>query len=274
MPEGHTVHRHARQLGAAFGGDVVRLTSPQGRFAAGAAALDGLVLQRAEAWGKHLLLRFDAPPGADRWLHVHLGLYGKWLLGTGEPPEPRGALRLLMRGGGAAAPWAELRGPIACELMDDAGRGALLSRLGPDPLRSDATAAQVLPRLGRSRQSVAALLMDQAVVAGVGNVYRAEVLFRQQVPPGLPGAALGEHRWQAVWDDLVVLMRAGVRAGRIVTTEREHRGRSSGPARREDAHYVYRRHGLPCRVCGATVQVADLAGRRLYWCPGCQAGPG
>lgn len=273
MPEGHTVHRHAAQLGALFGGAPVHLDSPQGRFGAGAAALDGLVLERAEAVGKHLLLRFDAPPASDRWLHVHLGLYGAWSTGRGEPPQPRGALRLRMVGAGEDPPWAELRGPTACELLDDAGRAHLLQRLGPDPLRAGSDPDEAWRRITRSRQPVAALLMDQAVLAGVGNVYRAEVLFRAGVPPRLPGTGLAEARWQRVWDDLRLLMRAGVRSGRIVTTLREHRSRRTGPASREDAHYVYRRHGLPCRVCGTPVAATELLGRRLYWCPSCQAGP-
>lgn len=272
MPEGHTVHRHARQLGEAFAGDVVRLDSPQGRFSAGAAALDGLPLVATEAWGKHLLLRFDAPRGSDRFVHVHLGLFGKWAMGRGEVPEPRGALRLRIVGpdGPDGPAWAELRGPTACELLDDAGREALLARLGPDPLRKDGRAEDAWARLARSRQSIAALLMDQRVVAGIGNVYRAEVLFRAAASPWLPGRDLGPQRWQEVWDDLAVLMRAGVRSGRIVTTEREHRDRPRGPARRIDSHYVYRRHGEPCRLCGTAVAVTDLVGRRLYWCPSCQ----
>jgi endonuclease-8 len=271
MPEGHTVHRHARQLGAALAGHPVSLDSPQGRFAAGAAALDGTVLRRAEAWGKHLLLRFDEPAGADRWVHVHLGLFGRWALGTGEPPAPRGALRLRLVGGPPGERrWAELRGPTACRLLDDAGRAHLLARLGPDPLRRDADPDLAHARLARSRRPVAALLMDQEVVAGVGNVYRAEALFRARLHPDVPGAAVGAERWQELWEDLVVLMRAGVRSGRIVTTEREDRERRTGPARRSDAHYVYRRHGRPCRRCGTAVQVRELLGRRLYWCPACQ----
>ena len=76
--------------------------------------------------------------------------------------------------------------------------------------------------------------------------------------------------WAAMWADLVVLMRSGVRMGRIVTTCPEHRNRRSGAVRREDAHYVYRRTGLPCRVCGTPVQTEVMAGRNLYWCPVCQ----
>ncbi len=75
---------------------------------------------------------------------------------------------------------------------------------------------------------------------------------------------------QLAWEDLVRLMGAGVRTGRIVTTEEEHRARPAGRPRRVDAHYVYGRAGLPCRVCGATVLDATLAARRLFWCPSCQ----
>ena len=275
MPEGHTVHRNARELGRLFRGAPVRLTSPQGRFAAGAAALDGSVLERTEAWGKHLFLRFDLPPGSDRWLHVHLGLYGTWTTGCEEPPEPRGALRLrLLRedDAGDVLAWGDLRGPTACELLDDAGAGAVRARLGPDPLRADSDPEVAWRRVSRSRQGIGLLLMDQTVVAGVGNVYRAEVLYRARLDPRLPGRELSHEQWQALWADLVALMKAGVRAGHIVTTERADRERRTGTPRREDRFYVYRRHGLPCRVCGTNVQVAEVGGRNLYRCPVCQSG--
>jgi formamidopyrimidine-DNA glycosylase len=113
--------------------------------------------------------------------------------------------------------------------------------------------------------------MDQSVLAGVGNVYRAELLFRHRVSPFRPGRALDEAAWTGMWADLVPLMRGGVRLGRIVTTRPEHRSRRRGPADREDAHYVYRRTGLPCRVCGTQVHTQELVGRNLYWCPSCQA---
>lgn len=281
MPEGHTVHRHARELKRLFGGTPVRLSSPQGRFAAGASALDGCVLVRTEAWGKHLLLRFDLPPGSDRWLHVHLGLYGSWTTGHDEPPEPRGALRLrLLResvtadgnGDDTVVAWADLRGPTACELLDDLATEAVRSRLGPDPLRPHSDPERAWQLLSRSRQGIGVLLMDQRVVAGVGNVYRAEALYRARLDPRKPGRELAHEQWLTLWADLVLLMRAGVRAGHIVTTERVDRGRRSGTALREDRFYVYRRHGLPCRRCGTDVQVAEVAGRNLFWCPTCQVG--
>ena len=112
--------------------------------------------------------------------------------------------------------------------------------------------------------------MDQKVIAGVGNVYRAELLFRHGVSPFRPGRGLDGDAWAGMWADLVTLMKAGVRLGRIVTTRPEHRARRRGPAQREDAHYVYRRTGLPCRVCGTEVRTELMVGRNLYWCPVCQ----
>ena len=74
-----------------------------------------------------------------------------------------------------------------------------------------------------------------------------------------------------MWADLVTLMRAGVRMGRIVTTRPEDRSRRRGAVARDDAHYVYRRTGLPCRICGTEVRTEVMVGRNLYWCPACQA---
>jgi endonuclease VIII len=267
MPEGHTVHRLAREQQKYFGGHVVQASSPQGRFVGGAALIDGKVLRRTEAWGKHLLHHYVDGP----LLHVHLGLYGKFVGGTGTPPEPRGALRLRLVN---TERWADLRGPTACEIFEPMQRRELLERLGPDPLRRDADPARAYRRLSRSKTSIAALLMDQKVVAGIGNVYRAELLFRHRLDPFLPGRSVAEETWAAMWTDLVALMSSGVRTGRIVTVRNEDRPRvprSGNPLTREESVYVYRRVGLPCRVCGTEIRTEAVAGRNLFWCPSCQA---
>ena len=144
-------------------------------------------------------------------------------------------------------------------------------RLGADPLRRDADPDYAFERMRRSRTPVGALLMQQDVVAGVGNVFRAEVLFRAGIDPHRPGADVDRGTWDAIWQDLVALMRAGVRLGRIVTTRPEHRSRRTGPVDRTDAHYVYRRTGLSCRICGTPVLAEPFAARTLYRCPVCQA---
>lgn len=243
---------------------MLRASSPQGRFAEGAALLDGTVLEGTEAHGKHLLLRF----AGDRAVHVHLGLYGSFRFGPAPAPPPRGALRLRLEG---EREYADLRGPTACSLLTPEEWAAIGARLGPDPLRADADPERARARVTRSRSALAALLMDQSVVAGIGNVYRAEILFRARIQPYRPGRALEDLEWAALWSDLVTLMRAGVRAGRIITTRPEHRSRAAGRVRAEDAFYVYRRAGLPCRICGTVVLRELLLTRNLFWCPSCQS---
>ena len=266
MPEGHTIHRIARDHAPLLVGRPVAAASPQGRFAAGAAVLDGRVLTRIEAYGKHSFHWYED----DVLLHVHLGLYGGWTVGMGGAPAPRGALRLRLA---TEEAWFDLRGPITCEVVGPQERELLLARLGPDPLRRDADPSRAWARIARSRAPLGQLLMDQSVLAGIGNVYRAEVLHRALLSPFLPGRELARDRWDELWADLRSLLRAGVRSGRIVTTERQDRERRSGTPRREDAHYVYRRTGLPCRRCGTPVQTSVMAGRNLFWCPTCQGDP-
>jgi endonuclease-8 len=264
MPEGHTLHRLAREQQKLFGRHVVSASSPQGRFADGAALIDGHVLRRTEAWGKHLLHHYTGGPV----LHIHLGLYGKFTGGTGVAPDPVGAVRLRLQ---TEQRWTDLRGPIACELLLPAERKELLARLGPDPLRRDADPGRAYARLSRSKKTIAALLMDQTVVAGIGNVYRAELLYRHRLDPFRAGVRIDETTWAAMWADLVTLMAAGVRTGRIVTVRPEDRPRRRGILTREESVYVYRRTGLPCRVCGTEIRTEVLESRNLFWCPNCQA---
>jgi len=357
MPEGHTVHRLANTFAALFHGEQLVVSSPQGRFAAGAARLDGQRLVRAEAFGKHMFLGFGAQVGLPdedlAWLRVHLGLYGSWTFaGDGsrdvahaigaprkrvgeretassvsgvplisddpaaspahglspgasvgvdgalsavlttpasgwEVPEPRGQVRARLVGAHAVA---DLTGPTACEVIthDEAMRAA--RKLGPDPIRADADAERFIARVRKSRSAVGQMLMNQEVIAGVGNIYRAEALFRANVNPYVPGNAVPAETLQAMWDDLVVLMRHGVRVGAIVTTEPEDRTKGMDPVAlaasrtvvrqntdgtpgavpRDQSFYVYQRAGQPCRLCGTPVSLAEMQARKLYWCPSCQ----
>lgn len=266
MPEGHTLHRLAAALNRRLADHVVASSSPQGRFRVGAALVDGRTFERAEAWGKHLLI--DVEGTAER-IHVHLGLYGKFTFLTGDDHPVVGQVRWRLERPGVTA---DLRGPTACEIFDPFAVDALLARLGPDPLRKDADPARAWRRIHTSRAPIATLLMDQRVLAGVGNVYRAELLFRHRADPALAGRELDEATWSAMWDDLIVLMRHGVRTGRIDTVRPEH---EQGPARLPRHRgggevYVYRRDGEACLVCGTRVCTRVLGGRNLFWCPTCQ----
>lgn len=315
MPEGHSVHRLARQFNDVFAGATLAVSSPQGKFAAGAALLDGLELQSAQAHGKQLFMHFTQ----DRVLRVHLGLYGAWDFGgdatftgassigaprrIGEaelsqaggdpaaayagPPEPQGAVRVRMV---SQHGWADLRGPTACEVLTPAESAAALHKLGPDPLHNrPGDAEEFARRIRNSATSIAVQLMKQEVLAGVGNVYRAETLFRRGLNPMLPGRGMTAEEALALWEDIVAIMADGVRDGRIITTELADRpsgrGMPVGLARNgqaphsnnaaqlvpaEDAHYVYKRRGQACRHCGTEIAMKELGGRKLYWCPGCQ----
>lgn len=265
MPEGHTLHKLAGDLTAAFGGHVIGSGSPQGRFAESAALLDDRVLLGADAIGKHLLVDVD-----EYVVHVHLGLYGSFVLtpGTGHPVV--GQVRWRIESGGTA----DLRGPTTCELLIPPQVDELMARIGPDPLRPDADPDRAWRRIHGSSTPIATLLMDQTVLGGVGNVYRAEVLFRHGVAPMTAGRRLRRVRWDAIWADLVVLMQAGVVSGRIDTVRPEHEAEAMGRPPRADDHggevYVYRRDGQDCLVCGTVVRKRVLAGRNLFWCPSCQ----
>src|SRR3954466_14418639 len=135
MPEGHTLFRLAREQSELFAGRPVHVSSPQGRFAAGATLLDGRVVEEVFSYGKHLFAGF----GADT-LHVHLGLYGTFTSGTGTPPLPRGALRMRWEGPGTEGTgvWTDLRGPTACEVLAAPEVEGILARLAPAPPRPPA----------------------------------------------------------------------------------------------------------------------------------------
>ncbi|MBT2531566.1 Fpg/Nei family DNA glycosylase [Arthrobacter sp. ISL-48] len=294
MPEGHSIRRLAQQFGDVFTGERLSVTSPQGRFAAGAALLDGHTLVDSRAHGKHLFLHFDHA----MVLHIHLGLYGAWDFGgdatfrgassigaprrVGEreafdggpgtgysgPPAPRGAVRVRLVSGHG---WADLRGATTCAAITETDAEAVLARLGPDPLRNlPSDRARFVAGLQSRKTPIAALLMDQKVIAGVGNVYRAEVLFRQRLDPWLAGNALSRAAAELLWEDTATLMSDGVRDGRIISTPSEYWEAGAALPGGDEAHYVYKRQGLPCRVCAGPVALTELVGRKLYWCPACQ----
>lgn len=324
MPEGHTIHRLAAALSELYAGRRLAVSSPQGRFAAGAARLDGLVLLGARAHGKHLFLPFapaaDLPldDGAVVWLRVHLGLYGAWTFdgdaeftaphaigaprrrvgdrgehalrhgggsalsglsggddaaaapapGLWEPPEPRGAVRLRLAGEHGVA---DLTGPAACELLDAEGLAAVRRRLGPDPLRADGDIEVFVAGVRRRRRPIGELLMDQSVISGVGNIFRAETLLRCGVSPFRAGDRLSADRVRRLWRDLVPLMEYGVATGFITTVEAADVPDPLPEGDEEAARwYVYHRTGRPCLRCGSPVRERTAAGRRLFWCAACQ----
>jgi len=332
MPEGHSVHRIARQFARNFVGREVAAASPQGRFAEGAALLSGREALAAKAVGKQMFVEFDG----DLWLHVHLGLYGAWdfageilvdptiasangrmgqtnqrgtvlddlvmdasgensLTSIGAPRRTRVHVRMSEQTRGLedeGTQWpppvvgqvrlrllteltcADLRGPTKCEVQSVDEMLATIARLGPDPLVGDPDEGEerFTQAVRRKRTAIGLLLMDQSVVSGIGNVYRAELLFRARLNPHTPGKDVPEEIVRGLWRDWVRLLQIGVETGQMMTMDSlspdDYR---KAMASRDDRHWVYHRAGLPCRVCGTAIVVEEAAGRKLYWCPSCQA---
>lgn len=329
MPEGHSVHRIARQFDRNFVGHAVTASSPQGRFAEGAAALSGREAVDARAVGKQMFLGFDG----DLWLRVHLGMYGAWdfageilvdptiasangrmgqtnqrgtdldavfddagensLASIGAPRRARGHVRMSEQTTGlrdddewpppvigqvrlrlmTAATCADLRGPTACELQTPDEMSATIAKLGPDPLVDDRAEGEerFTAVVRRKPTPIGLLLMDQSVVSGIGNVYRAELLFRAGLDPHRPGRDVPEESVRALWRDWCRLLVIGVETGQMMTMDDlDPEAYRRAMAHRDDRHWVYHRAGLPCRVCGTAVVLEEMGARKLYWCPGCQ----
>lgn len=330
MPEGHSVHRIARQFDRNIVGRVVAASSPQGRFVEGASVLDGREAVEVRAVAKQMFLRFDG----DVWLRVHLGMYGAWdfsgevaldatiasangrmghtnqrgttfddapiLDAAGEnslssigaprrarvrmseqttgldeqvewPPPVVGAVRLRLL---TETTCADLRGPMACVLQTPDEVAATIAKLGPDPLVDDVVEGEerFTATVKKKPTAIGLLLMDQAVVSGIGNVYRAEILFRARQNPHTPGRDVPEEVVRGMWRDWVRLLSIGVETGQMMTMDDlDPEAYRRAMAHREDRHWVYHRAGLPCRVCGTDIVMEEAAGRKLYWCPRCQA---
>jgi len=333
MPEGHSVHRIARQFDRNFVGRAVTASSPQGRFAEGAEVLSGREMLQAKAVGKQMFLEFEG----DTWLRVHLGLYGAWdfageilvdptiasangrmgqtnqrgtvvdddgpifdaagensLSSIGAPRRTRVHMRMSEQTRGLedeGDEWpppvvgqvrlrlltnstcADLRGPTACALQTPDEMLATVAKLGPDPLVGDPAEGEerFVSIVRRKATPIALLLMDQAVVSGIGNVYRAEMLFRARLDPHTPGRDVPEEIVRELWRDWVRLLAVGVESGQMMTMDdlspEQYR---AAMAHRDDRHWVYHRAGLPCRVCGTEIALEEIGARKLYWCPNCQ----
>ena len=263
MPEGHKLHRLARDQSKPLVGRRVEVCSPQGRFADEAEQLDGHRIERIEANGKHLFYHFDGNLPRPIW-HVHLGLYGKYRT-FGEEPERRGQIRVALTTPGYGF---HLVGPNQCELLDADGLAAIETRLGPDPLRADADPERFYSRVRKSRAPIGTLLLDQTVIAGVGNIYRADVLHREGIAPQTRGCDLPEDAPERLWDRLTDYLRLGVKYNRIITADKETVGKPYGRMKADERLLIYKKE--TCPACGHPAEQTLLANRRIDWCPNCQ----
>jgi len=262
MPEGHTIHRAARDQSLALAGQKLRVTSPQGRFDSKAlSTTERVKLLRVEAYGKHLFYVFERA----RTVHVHLGLFGKFYRHKTPPPLPRDTVRMRMEGDAVTI---DLIGPTACALVTPSEKATILARIGPDPLRPDAKPEAFYGALAKSKAPIGALLMDQSVVSGIGNVYRAEVLHLLKIHPEIPGRAVSLKTAKKMWTLMAGLLARGVEEKRIVTTQGLTIASPRKRVLRAESVHVYRRS--TCRSCGGNVQKYALRARTAYVCTTCQ----
>ncbi len=272
MPEGHTVHRIARDHTKWFAGQKIILASPQGRFEDPAKKLCGRHLIRAEAFGKHLIYLWgtktkapakSAKPSAI--MHVHLGLYGKFRLHKNPPPDPRGAVRVRMIGYERAF---DLNGPNTCKLLAKDEFQTLQNRIGADPLRTDADPEKAWSRISKSRKAIGGLLLDQSVIAGIGNIYRAEILFILGIHPETKGNELTRDQFDEIWKLSVKLLEIGLKYNRIITVDRADVDKPLSRLGRGERLLVYKKSR--CSRCGNRVKWWEVAARKMYACESCQ----
>ncbi|MEW6583094.1 MAG: DNA-formamidopyrimidine glycosylase family protein, partial [Actinomycetota bacterium] len=255
MPEGHITHRNARRLAAALTGRALTVEAPEPRLAAQRIPerLEGRRVTAVDAAGKHLLVRFD--DGAV--LHSHLGMVGSWRVVAAADDLPRRGLWLVLRTEDHAV--AQYRGPHLRLVAPGAPLPAV-AVLGPDLLSPDVDPAEAtaaaLARVDPAR-AVGEAILDQRVVAGVGNVYRCETLFLCGIDPWRTVGSLTAEERRLV----------GSTAARLLAQA----ARDTGAAR--PAMWVYRRAGRPCRRCGTPIRSRGQgdANRTAYWCPACQS---
>lgn len=186
-------------------------------------------------------------------------MQGKWLVVDADRPA-RPQVRLRVTGRGPA--W-DLIAPSTCELLSPTEWSRLVASLGPDPLHADADAEEAWQRVHAWTGPIGAALLDQAVLAGVGNVFRAEVLHACGIHPQQPASTLSRQAFDEIWQTLVTMMRRAVDDNRIITAPE-----ATVDVSETDARMVYKQQA--CRRCGTAVDTSTIGGRTAYACPVCQ----
>lgn len=267
MPEGHTIHRLAQDQGSTLVGKVIEITSPQGRFATGAQMLDGRRLDLIEACGKHLFYQFDEADDGPV-LHVHLGLFGKYRVckrNGDDVPEVRGRTRVRFV---TTDHVVDLNGPNQCEVIEPYQKQSIIDRLGPDPLREDADPQRAWDRISKSRTGIGQLIMDQSVIAGIGNIYRTELLFRAGLSPDVPGRQVRRPVFNRLWKDAVKLLKIGVKYNRIITVHLDKVRTPPSKLRYGEQTLIFGK--TQCPACASAITRFEIAKRRAFRCDSCQ----
>jgi endonuclease VIII len=257
LPEGHTIHRAARDHRRILARQKLIVSSPQGRFSEGASLLNKQICSAVEAFGKHLLYKFDN----ESTLHIHLGLFGRIRKQKLPLAEPKGSVRVRLIG---RTHLVDINGPTICEILDQKGVMALMGRIGPDVLRTDANPDFAFEKISRSRAPIGRLIMDQSVMAGIGNIYRSEILWRQAVHPETPGKAIGRQTFDQIWNDARTLLAIGVQRNAIVTVF----DGQSAKGKYGKKYNIFEKTNCP--NCKGEIRRFEISGRRTFVCETCQ----
>lgn len=267
MVEGHGVHRVAVTHRRALIGKRFAATSPNGRFEQGARAIDGEPLRKIEAIGKNLFYFYGDASASNRAetskvVHVHFGMSGRFgVFAADTAPEATANTRLRLEGHGMVA----LLSAMTVDLVDESVYFAKKETLGQDPLREDACPDTLWAKFSKSRKSVGLALMDQNMFAGVGNIYRAEILYKAGVHPDERCENVARETFDQIWFHTVQLMQRGFVNGSILTVDPEEALILGEPWTRR---YVYNQ--TKCGRCRGNVRVWDMANRTVYACETCQ----
>ena len=257
MPEGHTIHRAAIDHHRIFARQKLIVSSPQGRFSEGASILNEQICSAVEAFGKHLLYKFNN----EYTLHIHLGLFGRIRKQKLPLAEPKGSVRIRLIG---RTHLVDINGPTICEVLDQKGVIALIGRIGPDVLRPDANPDFAFEKISRSKAPIGRLIMDQSVMAGIGNIYRSEILWRQAIHPETPGKAICRRAFDRIWGDARALLAIGVERNAIVTVFDEQ----SAKRRYGEKYNIFGKTNCP--NCKGEIRRFEISGRRTFVCETCQ----
>lgn len=258
MPEGHTIHRAARDHSHMIAGKTVWAGSPQGRFVDGAAKINGAICDSTGAVGKHLLYHFTN----GETLHIHLGLGGYFVCQEQPADPPRDVVRVRLE---SATHAIDIIGPNTCELMPTTEMDAFALRYGPDLLSNKPDPERAIAAIRKSRAPIARLLMDQKVISGIGNIYRAEILWLRKLNPMTRGVDIPESELRALWDEMRALLQIGVETNSIIT---------NGDVSMTGERVTERTNIFAqkvCPECETAIEKSKLSGRTLYHCPVCQA---
>ncbi|KAI5061868.1 hypothetical protein GOP47_0022407 [Adiantum capillus-veneris] len=279
MVEGPGVHRVAIAHRKLLLGQRVKASSPNGKFRDGAALIDGQVLVLIEAHGKNIFYFFTCLepangnetelqhlPESVTVVHIHFGMSGSFQTYTAPGPEPRPATRLRLV--------AEKMSVVAHLSANVCNYGGLefyrkkVECLGPDPLRTDGDKERLWANLQKSKKKIGAVLMDQSLVAGIGNIYRTELLFVIGLHPNQPASTLTRSTFEQLWSEAQRLLKVGMITGSIITVSQDEAGRPFSKLRKGEKRYIY--NHKQCRRCNGEVESWKLAQRTIYACEACQ----